>query len=89
MHFPWAEVAPISKLVDNPQLKERRFFVEVEHPQSGKRYKFPGAPCRMSDSPWQIGSRVPTVGEHNRDIYCRELGLSDEEIAALAEDNVI
>ena len=89
MHFPWAEVAPISKLVDNPQLKERRFFVEVEHPRTGKRYKFPGAPCRVGGSPWCVGSRVPTVGEHNRDIYCRELGLSDEEIAALAEDNVI
>jgi benzylsuccinate CoA-transferase BbsE subunit len=41
MRFPWAEVVSISKLLSSPQLKARRFWVEVEHPQTGKKYKFP------------------------------------------------
>jgi crotonobetainyl-CoA:carnitine CoA-transferase CaiB-like acyl-CoA transferase len=41
MHFPWAEVASISGLIASPQLKERDFWVEVEHPGSGRKYKFP------------------------------------------------
>ncbi|MBA7527579.1 Succinyl-CoA:(R)-benzylsuccinate CoA-transferase subunit BbsE [subsurface metagenome] len=89
MHFPWAEVTSIPRLVDSPQLKERDFFVEVEHPQSGKRYKFPGAPCKLSRSPWRVGSRVPKVGEHNKAIYHGELGLSEEEIEALLRKGVI
>jgi crotonobetainyl-CoA:carnitine CoA-transferase CaiB-like acyl-CoA transferase len=45
MHFPWAEVVSISKLLSSPQLKARHFWVELEHPQTGKKYKFP-APVR-------------------------------------------
>jgi benzylsuccinate CoA-transferase BbsE subunit len=41
MHLPWAEVASISGLMKSPQLKERDFWVEVVHPQTGKKYKFP------------------------------------------------
>jgi len=41
MHFPWAGVTSISGLVDSPQLKARNFWVEIEHPQTGKKYKFP------------------------------------------------
>jgi len=44
MRFPWAEVASISDLLASPQLRERRFWVEIEH--QGEKYKLPGAPCR-------------------------------------------
>jgi len=88
MRFPWAEVTSIPGLVDSPQLKKRGFFVEVEHPDSSKKYKFPGAPCKLSHSQWQVGSRVPSIGEHNKEIY-QELGLSEDEIEALVKDGVI
>ena len=89
MHFPWAEVASIPGLVNSPQLKERNFWVEVKHPESGKRYKFPGAPVKLSHSPWQVGSRVPKLGEHNIGIYHGELGLSESEIEGLVKQGVI
>jgi benzylsuccinate CoA-transferase BbsE subunit len=41
MRFPWAEVCSISGLVNSPQLKARNFWVEIEHPQTGRKYKFP------------------------------------------------
>jgi crotonobetainyl-CoA:carnitine CoA-transferase CaiB-like acyl-CoA transferase len=47
MRFPWAEVSSISGLIASPQLRERDFWVEVEHPQTGKKYKFPGSPWRI------------------------------------------
>lgn len=89
MRFPWAEVTSIPGLVDSPQLNERDFFVEVEHPESGKKYKFPGAPCKLSRSPWRVGSRVPKVGEHNIEIYHGELGLSEKEMENLGREGVI
>jgi len=89
MRFPWAEVTSIPGLVDSPQLEEHGFFIEVEHPDSSKKYKFPGAPCKLSRSQWQVGSRVPSIGEHNMDIYQGELGLSDKEIEALIKEGVI
>jgi crotonobetainyl-CoA:carnitine CoA-transferase CaiB-like acyl-CoA transferase len=45
MRFPWAEVVSIPRLLSSPQLKARHFWVEIEHPQTGKKYKFP-APIR-------------------------------------------
>ncbi len=89
MRFPWAEVTSIPKLVDSPQLKARDFWVEVEHPETGQKYKFPGALCKLRRSPWQVDSHVPAVGEHNMKIYRKELGLSEEEIAGLAKEGVI
>ena len=89
MHFPWAEVASIPGLVDSPQLRERDFFIEVEHPESGSKYRIPGVPCRLSRSPWQVGSHVPKAGEHNMRIYHGELGLSKEEMEALVKEGVI
>ena len=89
LHFPWAEVTSIPGLVNSPHLWERDFWVEVEHPESGKRYKFPGAPCKLSRSPWRVGSKVPKPGEHNIEVYKRELGLTEEEIEALIKQGVI
>ena len=89
MHFPWAKVTSMPELVDSPQLNERGFFVEAKHPRSGKKYKYPGAPCKLSRSPWRVGSRAPNLGEDNMAIYHGELGLSDEQIEALAREGVI
>jgi crotonobetainyl-CoA:carnitine CoA-transferase CaiB-like acyl-CoA transferase len=89
MHFPWAEVTSIPGLVNSPQLKERGFFIEVEHSKSGKKYKIPGAPGKLSRSPWYVGERIPSIGEHNIKIYHGELGLSREELEALAKEGII
>ncbi|MFC2065970.1 CaiB/BaiF CoA transferase family protein [Chloroflexota bacterium] len=89
MRFPWAEVTSISGLVDSPQMAERNFFVEVGCPGYDKKYKCPGVPCKLTGSPWQTGNRVPGVGEHNMDVYHREMGLSEPEIEALAKDGII
>lgn len=89
MHLPWAEVISIPALVDSPQLKERGFFIDVEHPRSGKKYKIPGVPCKLNRSPWQVGDRVPSIGEHNMEVYQGELGLSEDEIKSLSKDGII
>jgi benzylsuccinate CoA-transferase BbsE subunit len=41
MRFPWAEVASVSDLLASPQLKARKFWLDVEH--LGQRYKLPGS----------------------------------------------
>ncbi|MFC1992348.1 CaiB/BaiF CoA transferase family protein [Chloroflexota bacterium] len=76
MRFPWAKVTSIPELIDSPQLREQDFWAEVEHPETGRKYNFPGAPCKLSRSPWQVGSQVPSHGQDNKEIYEGELGLS-------------
>ncbi len=86
MRFPWAKVASIPGVLSSPQMAARRFFVEVE--QGGKKYKAPGVPCRLSRSPWQVGRHIPSIGEHNRQVY-KELGISEEELKTLLRDGII
>jgi benzylsuccinate CoA-transferase BbsE subunit len=89
MRFPWAGVTSVPGLLNSPQLAERNYFTEIEYPESGRRYKSAGAPFKMGRSPLLAGGRVPYAGEHNLDIYHRELGLSMEEIEALKKAGVV
>lgn len=77
-------VQTVEDLVNSPQLNALDFFQEVEHPELGMTVKYPGAPCyEISDSPWRISRRAPLLGEHNREIYEKELGLSKEQLVQL------
>jgi len=89
MRFPWAEVSSIPALLNNPQLRERGFFIQVEHPESGKKIELPGVACKLSRSPWRVGNRISVSGEHNTEIYVGELGLSGQEVKALVKEGVI
>jgi benzylsuccinate CoA-transferase BbsE subunit len=76
-------------VVENPQLVSRNFFVDVEHPDLGDTLKYPGAPYRFAETPWKIKRRAPLIGEHNSEIYSKELGLTSKQIALLKERGVI
>ncbi|MDY6834706.1 MAG: CoA transferase [Chloroflexota bacterium] len=89
MHFPWAPVQSIEQVARDPQLKSRGFFTEVYHPEFGKHFTYPGAPYKLSESPWQLHHRAPLLGEHNTAIYCQELGLSQQELNELKVKDII
>ncbi len=74
-------------LLEYHHLKDRGYFVDVDHPKTG-RVTYPGAPFKMSETPWQI-SRAPLLGEHNEDIYCQRLGYTKEDLVRLRQREVI
>ena len=76
-------------VVDDIGLRARNYFVDVEHPELNQVFKYPGAPYRLSETPWKISHRAPLVGEHNLEIYIKELGFSDKQLAGFMADNVI
>jgi crotonobetainyl-CoA:carnitine CoA-transferase CaiB-like acyl-CoA transferase len=70
-------------LLEDPQLIAREFFKPLGHPDLGQDLYYPGAPYRLSETPWQLRRRAPLIGEHNQAIYSGELGLSQAELAVL------
>jgi len=73
----------------NAQLKDREFWVDINHPELSTDIKYPGAFARLSETPLTIRRRAPLIGEHNLEIYQGELGLSDSEVNDLLHAGVI
>ena len=59
-------VNTMQDIVDSPQLGGREFFEQVDDPALGP-LKVPGAPLKMSATPWQ-SRPAPTLGQHNDEI---------------------
>lgn len=57
------------ELFDDRQLKDRKFFDTITHPELGD-IPCPGAPAKLSRTPWKPG-RAPLLGEHNKEIFDR------------------
>ena len=87
--FTWGAVRAPEVLLDDPHLHDRGFWKEVEHPELGRSFIYPGEAAIFNGSPWRISRRAPLIGEHNTEIFCDELGLSRAELAVLIENRVI
>ncbi|KYH36495.1 MAG: CoA transferase [Candidatus Bathyarchaeota archaeon B23] len=84
---PCAPVNTVDRVVEHPQLGERGMFVEVKHPKAG-RLRLTGIPVKLSETPGEIHSPPPLLGEHTEEIL-GWLGYSPEEIRELRGRGVI
>lgn len=84
--YPFATTADIA---NNPQLASRDFWVEVDHPELGTSITYPGPFAQNTELPPRIFRRAPLIGEHNEEIYEKELGISKEKILILKQAKVI
>jgi crotonobetainyl-CoA:carnitine CoA-transferase CaiB-like acyl-CoA transferase len=83
-------VQSVKDLVLSPQLEALGFFQDVEHPELGQTLKYPGSPCyHLSETPWRISRRAPLIGEHNSEIYEKEMGYSKEKLILLKQEGAI
>ena len=77
------------QVVNSPHLAERGFFVELEHPQAGT-LKYPGPGFFLDGAnPMQATRAAPQLGEHNVEVYCGRLGLSNEDLTKLQAAGVV
>ena len=88
LRIPFAPISTAEDLLNSPQLKAREWFVEIEHPLTGK-VAYPGAPFKMSETPWRVRHGAPLLGEHNWEVYGKQLGYSREEFVRLKERGII
>jgi crotonobetainyl-CoA:carnitine CoA-transferase CaiB-like acyl-CoA transferase len=83
-------VVQSSKEVANcPHLEARGSFATYDHPEVGT-LRYPGAGFLVDGENPVVGRRAaPRLGEHNHEVYCRELGLSPAELALLQAAGVV
>ena len=83
-------VSSTKDLADDPHLKARDFWQEVEHPELGDTLTYCGPVAKLSEAPpMKIVRRAPLIGEHNEEIYEKELGLSRQHLILLKQAGVI
>ena len=74
-------------LANDPFLRERGMFVEIEHPARGP-FVTPGWPVKMSRSEVPL-TPSPLLGQHNEEVLGELLGYSAEQVATLREQQVL
>jgi len=82
-------VATIADILENPQLAARGFWDKVEHPELGTSITYPGAFGISSEMSPEISRRAPLIGEHNEEIFEKELGISKESLVVLKQAGII
>jgi len=88
LDVPAAPVLRPEQVVTNEQYMAREMFVDVEYPTLGK-FKMPNFPVKFSESPGEVYSPAPGLGQHNKEILMSMLGHSEEQVEQLKKEGVI
>jgi CoA:oxalate CoA-transferase len=85
---PCAPVLSLNEAVRHEHLKARGTVRRVEDPLLGA-FAIPGLPAKFSRWPDRTDLRADLLGAHNEQVLKEVVGLSDAEIAALYEEQVL
>jgi crotonobetainyl-CoA:carnitine CoA-transferase CaiB-like acyl-CoA transferase len=86
--MPLAPVRTLDEVFADDLLHEREFFVDLHHPDLDAFVTVPGAPYKLSETPWRIARPAPTLGQHNEEIF-GALGIDHGELERLREQGVV
>lgn len=75
-------------MVNSSHVGARDFFVELEHPEVGKR-RHMGIPWKMSMTPCEVQRAAPCLGQDTDAVLSEIAGLSRDEIEALRQRDIL
>jgi formyl-CoA transferase len=86
-NIPCGPILSTQELINERSLAENGMIVQVEHPTRGA-FTTVGCPIKLSDSPVTIETS-PLLGQHNEEVFVKELGLSLDRFAEFQRGGVI
>lgn len=86
-NVPCGPILSTQEIIEDASLADNNMIVTVDHPQRGS-FQTVGCPIKLSESPVKVETS-PLLGEHNDDVYLRELGVEADEYAQLKSNGVI
>ena len=78
---------PSERVEQDQQLKHRNFIATAPHAEL-EATRVESIPMNMSETPWQMKTSAPLLGEHSADIYLDLLGVPGEELGRLYEEGI-
>jgi crotonobetainyl-CoA:carnitine CoA-transferase CaiB-like acyl-CoA transferase len=87
LHLPIFPVQNLTEVMATRHFHDRTFFEPYDVPGIGS-VMLPGAPFKMSLTPWSLRRPAPRLGQHNTEVY-GELGMSGEDVERLQQQGVM
>lgn len=84
---PSSPIYTYDQTLNDPHILERGMVLSYEHPIAGSMRTL-GFPAKFSQTPGQLTSAAPTLGQHNEEVL-QALSISDKKIAALKVAEII
>ncbi|WP_459616648.1 CaiB/BaiF CoA transferase family protein [Bordetella sp. 2513F-2] len=81
---PAGPINTLDQVYQDPHVLARGMRRELPHPAAGT-VPIAASPLKLSGSPVEYRRAPPMLGEHTRQVLAERLGLSDDEIDALAQ----
>jgi Predicted acyl-CoA transferases/carnitine dehydratase len=88
VRVPCGRINTIPEVIAEPQIQAREMIVRLDHPGIGK-VPLVGTPVKLSETPGEIRTPAPALGEHNEEVYGSLLGLNSAQLSQLREEGVI
>ncbi len=85
---PSAPILEISQVPHHPQIKARKLYQDLPHPELGTT-PVARTPYKMSSMDVTIAFRAPYLGEHNEEILRERLHYTPDQIGSLYADGAI
>jgi crotonobetainyl-CoA:carnitine CoA-transferase CaiB-like acyl-CoA transferase len=85
---PVATAFSAADIAEDPHMAAREDLVAVDDPELGpirQQAPFP----RFAGEPPVVPAGAPRLGEHNREVWCGLVGLTDDELDACIADGII
>jgi CoA:oxalate CoA-transferase len=86
--IPYSRINNIKEICEDPVIRHRNMLVTVDQPGVGP-VRIAGSPIRLSETPGEVRSPAPLLGEHSAEVLREVLGYTTERIEALKAEGVI
>ena len=85
--IPAGPIMNIKQILEDPHVKEREMFVDMDHPTLGK-ITVNGCAIKLMDTKPSVRTPAPQLGQNNAEIFEGMLGMTEEQFNELHEKQV-
>ena len=86
--IPYARINNIKEICEDKVIRHRNMLVTVDQPDVGP-VRISGSPIRLSETPGEVVTPAPRLGEHSEEVLRTVLGYDRSRIEALKAEGVI
>ena len=86
--LPCGPIQTVGQVCEDPQVIARDMIVSLDHPTAGP-IRVTGVPIKLSDTPGEVHSAPPTLGQHTTEVLGDWLQINATEAEALHRDGVV